>query len=243
MLSNPERSLRLRLREENMCRRIPCLLIVAIVVAVVVTLHHARQSHTTRTVAVDMQRDPAVALRQMTHTSAPDKQWITAGDQSDFHTRLLVGRSRKPATSEQEALRDARRDVESRVLAVVDNQIVARREDRGFLAERVASDVFAGRFEVDRIAEKFNRPYGRVWTESVLVDLSPGKLQPAIAGYQQEIRSHRNKVHARWAGFAALAALIMLGYGLSNMLTRGYFTGRLRIMTLVVLVLGAFALI
>jgi len=226
-----------------MCRRIPCLLIAAIVVAVVVTLHHARQARTMRAAVVDMQRDPAVALRQMSHASTPDKQWITDGDQSDFGTRLIVGHSRKPATSEQEALRDARGDVEPRVLAIVDDQIGARREDRGFLAERVASDVRAGRFEVDRIAEKFDRPYGRVWTESVLVDLSSDKLQPVIAGYQQELRSHRNKVDARWAGFAALATLILCGYGLSNMLTRGYFTGRLRIMTLVVLVLGAVALI
>jgi hypothetical protein len=226
-----------------MCRRMPFLCVLAVVVAAVVFIHHARQLKIDGVAATPLERDPAIALREMSHASTPDKRWLTDDDQADGDTRLIVGHSRKPATSEQEALRDARRDVQSHVHEIVNDEIGSARLNHAYLAARVSTDVMTGRFEVDRIAEKFDRPYGRVWTESVLVDFSPEKLQPALAGYQQEYQSHQKAIHARWVGFAALSILVLFGYGLSNMLTRGYFTGWLRIMTLVVLVLGAFALI
>ena len=237
-----------------MCRRMPLFCLIGLVVAGVIIIHHVRAHHVMSIVRVDRiadirddvrgsTPDAAATLREMTHAPTPEKSWVTAGDQSDFETRLIVGHTRKPAVSEQEALREARKDVENRVAAAVYDAVRPNRFDSHVLRVRVASDVAAGRFEVDRVAAKFDRPYGQVWTEAVLVDLSPDKLNPAVAQYRRDLQQNRNQVRGHWVGLAAITVMVLFGYTLSNAITRGYFTGRLRMMSLLIVVLGAAALI
>lgn len=232
-----------------MCRRMPLLCMIGIVVGAVAVIHHlradrARESMQAATVEpTSTQRDAATTLREMTHAPTPEKSWVIDGDQIDAETHLIVGHTRKPAVNESEALRDARRDVENRVLTAVNGAMHPNRVDLAMLRDRVVHDVSTGRFEIDRVAEKFNRPYGQVWTEAVLVDISPDKLNPALDQYRHDLQQNRNRVRGHWVGFAAIIVLALFGYTLSNAITRGYFTGRLRLMALLVVVLGAAALI
>lgn len=235
-----------------MCRRMPMLCMMGLVIGGVVIIHHVRAGNSRRIPRVarfeniepiPSTHDAAVTLREMTHAPTPEKSWVTGGDQSDFDTRLIVGHTRKPAVNEAEALREARKDVENRVAATIGEALRPDSFDSHVLRVRIAADVAAGRFEVDRFAEKFDRPYGQVWTEAVLVDLSPDKLNPALDRYRQDLQHNRNQVRSHWVGLAAITLLVLFGYTLSNAITRGYFTGRLRMMALLVVALGAVALI
>jgi hypothetical protein len=225
---------------------------IGIVVLAVVVIHHLRTGNSRRIARVasidnidpiPKTHDAAITLREMTHAPTPEKSWVTEGDQSDGDMKLIVGHTPKPAVTEAEALREARKDVENRVAATVSDALRPDSFDSHVLRVRIAADVAAGRFEVDRYAEKFDRPYGQLWTEAVLVDLSPDKLNPAIAQYRQDLQLNRNRVRGHWVGLAAITLLVLFGYTLSNAITRGYFTGRLRLMALLVVVLGAAALI
>lgn len=231
-----------------MCRRMPLLLMMGLVVMGVMMIHHIRRSRPVVTASriedVDPGPDAAATLREMTHAATPEKSWVReGGDQSDADAKLIVGRTRKPAVNEKEALHEARQDVEGRVLAAVDDAIHPSPLDEKVLRRRVASDVAAGRFEIDRVGETFERPYGQVWTETVLVDLSPNKLNPIIAEYRHELQNNRNRVRAHWVGLVAITVMVLFGYTLSDAITRGYFTGRLRMMALLIVALGAAALI
>ena len=230
-----------------MCRRMPMLWMIGLIVVGVILIHRARRARSIERVVHTEQihegLDTAATLRGMTHSPTPEKSWVTEGDQSDATTRLIVGRTHKPAVNEKEALHDARRDVQSRVLSAFDDAIHPSHLDSNALRDRVAADVSTGRFEIDRVAEKFDRPYGQVWTESVLVDLSPDKLNPVVTEYRRELQQNRDHVRSHWIGLGAITVLVLFGYTLSNAITRGYFTGRLRIMALLVVALGAAALI
>jgi hypothetical protein len=168
---------------------------------------------------------------------------VSEGDQSTRDTRFIVGRTRKPAVTEIEAMQEARLDTIVRVVDAIENVMKPNRSDEKVLVDRVTADVLAGRFELDRVAEKFERPYGNVWTEAVLIDLSPDKMKPAVADYRHQLTMSRNNVRTHWVGLGAIAVLALFGYTLSNAITRGYFTGRLRVMAVLVVALGAAALI
>jgi len=132
-----------------MCRRMPLLLMMGLLVAAVVIVHHLRQHRTqltARVVEASDRPDAAIALRTLTHSPTPEKSWVTEGDQSNAETRLLVGRTRKPGVTEDEALRDARHDVESRVRAVVADAMHPSRLDAEYHAQRIPKDVSGGRF-------------------------------------------------------------------------------------------------
>src|SRR5665213_446034 len=124
-----------------MCRRMPLLLMIGLVVAGGMMIHYIRRSRSvvsvTRIADFNAGPDAAATLRAMTHAPTPEKSWVTGGDQSDFDTRLIVGRTRKPAVSEQEALHEARQDAGSRVLAAVDDAIHPSRLDASVLRDRV----------------------------------------------------------------------------------------------------------
>ena len=62
----------------------------------------------------------------------------------------------------------------------------------------------AGELASDDLAERFDRPYGTVWTETVLLDASPAKLDTLVDRYRGELGARRVWMTAVQFGAAAL---------------------------------------
>jgi len=186
----------------------------------------------------DEPTDVAAQLRKLTGSAAPqDKQWAQQfGDFVNTHPgrQWIVGRCDRPGLTEEEAARSARLDAADQLYPLVLRRVSAGRLDRQWIRNRLRHDVIDGRLDADRCAEQFSRPYGTVWAESVLLDVSPGRIDPLGEHYSQELHTHRAQIgrHAFFAG--ALVLVTGFGYLLLNHITRGYFSTRLRIAATVI---------
>ena len=114
---------------------------------------------------------------------------------------------------------------------IVAQHLRASQLDREWIEDRVILDVHDGRLEADRFTEEFNRPYGQVWTESVLLDVSPDSLDSFVtADYRAELsRQHASRPAGILPPGRSSILLTGLLYILLNIATKGYFTLRLRL--------------
>lgn len=152
----------------------------------------------------------------------PDRQWI-------------VGRS-TPCLTEAEAAASAHDDAARKIVPRVLRQVAHSDRDVRWLSELVSQDVRTGRLDADRLASRFGRPYGEIWAESILLDVSPQKLQPKVRQYQVHLNEYEIQSKAqqlrfqRRLGLAGIVIFIScLLYVLLNAVTKGYFTFRLRV--------------
>jgi hypothetical protein len=181
--------------------------------------------------AVGPTSDAAVALRSISGGSAPTKQWIAdfAGFTAAHPGQWIVGRCAKPCLSQAEALQSARIDAARAVYSIALERLGSARSAGQWLAQRVLADVRAGELASDDLAERFDRPYGTIWTETVLLDASPAKLNPLVDRYRSELRAGSAKLKTIQFGAAGIALFAWFAYFLINLITRGYFTLRLQL--------------
>ena len=177
--------------------------------------------------------DVAAAMRELSGSHSSDSRPWDTQFQSFINAhpdrQLLVGRCGKPCLSEAEARQSAHRSAAEQIEPLVASRLRASRLDRGWLDQQVARDVSDGRFDADRLAEQFDRPYGKVWTESVLLDVSPDRLDPVVAQYQHELNARHAHGVRNLVAASVLIGIASAAYLLLNALTQGYFTGRLRL--------------
>jgi hypothetical protein len=178
--------------------------------------------------------DVAATLRaiSVSEVDSPTKGWATRFvDYVNDHPgrQWIVGHCDKPALSESEASEAARADVARKLYPLVADRLKPRGgAESNLIQDMVSRDVRDARLESDRFAEQFTRPYGQVWAESVLLDISPDRLDPLIDQYRQQIdnRHLQTRHRAAAAGFVIVATALL--YTLLNSATKGYFTTRLR---------------
>lgn len=190
----------------------------------------------------DADRDVAAVLRGMSPSGQPapeDKLWVTrfaAFVNEHSGRQWVVGRSQAPCLSEAEAAEQARANAAAKVLPIVTERLDARRIDAAWLRDRIAHDIRDGRLDADRCAEQFSRPYGQVWTESVLLDVSPDRLDPLVRRYAAELHARHSRQVGHTFAAVVLTGILWTGYLLINTITRGYFTTRLCLTAAVVTV-------
>ncbi|HSZ56004.1 MAG TPA: hypothetical protein VK797_10105 [Tepidisphaeraceae bacterium] len=219
------------------------IFLVFLAVALVLGIRHRRVLITERHASTTWHKDStdvAATLRELsgaTDSSDPDKGWATRFAQFvNEHPgrQWVVGRCTTPCLSESEAAQQARQDAAQKLYPIVERHVRASRADAQWLADRVALDVREGRFEADRFTEQFKRPYGEVWTESVLLDVTPDNLDSFVNQYRTELSERQVKTRRHVATAAIVILLSGLLYILLNIATRGYFTMRLRLATIVI---------
>ncbi len=189
--------------------------------------------------------DAAAGLRQISAATQPSKLWAVdfAAYASAHPGRWVVGHCSEPSLSEAEAGKEARADAAKVVWPMVAGRLGLASSDANWVHERVAADVAAGRLDADTLAERFARPYGTVWTESVLLDVSAGRIDAVVNSYQQELSTWRNRL----ATVRQVVVVSMFGawvaYLLLNIVTKGYFTTRLGLAAGVVTAVGVALLV
>jgi len=142
-----------------------------------------------------------------------DKPWVSGFDQvvSQYpEKQYVVGYSEQLASTEVEARESAMRNAQSQVRIGVGNG------SRAWLDE---SHV------VDRFAQKLSRPYGDVWREAVLVDLTGQAMHgTAVASIAQVAHVQRARLSVTFTGILLLLATLVVCF-LANILTQGYYRG------------------
>lgn len=123
----------------------------------------------------------------------------------------------------------ARADAAQKVYLLIRRQINAGAIDRQWLRQHVLADIQAGELQVDCLIESFDRPYGTVWAESVLLNVSPTHIDPLAQRYRDELRARQ----ARWAMLGIFAGIAVAGTWivcfLLDIMTKGYFAMRLKL--------------
>lgn len=179
---------------------------------------------------IDM-RDVASAFRSLEVHNSPSKgsskEWIDdmAAFRMDHPGNWIVGRSADPCLSEAEAQQAARADAAQKVFSLLPTRLRNAVALKRFLKAGIA----ARELQVDSLAERFDRPYGTVWTESVLLDVSPQKLDPLISRYERALRNRQHLLAVMRIGGLSLVGAAWLMYIFLNAVTKGYFTTRLRL--------------
>jgi len=219
-----------------MSLRTLCILAVAVFIAIALRHHRARlEGRVDRTAspAEAEVTDAAGLLRSMsagtTRPAPTSKPWIDdfAGFVSSHPGRWIVGRSAVPCLSEPEAARAAQADAARQITPLIVSGLPVHASDAATIEVRMESDLQSAGSQTDRLAEQFTRPYGTVWTESVLIDASQQRLDELSGRYATELAAK----DARMSNWRLTAAVVVgaawLFYFLLNAVTKGYFTVRL----------------
>lgn len=177
-------------------------------------------------------RDVGAALRQIAGSSPQSsKPWVL--DEVQFRNAhadrpWIIGRSERPALSDSEAVELAHADAAGQLVPLIRLRVNPWPGDGRWLAGQIDAAIRAGRLDTDRCVERFDRPYAPVYAGSVLIDASAGKVEPIV----REIRAGLAVRHQSLGIRLALAGMVLivtwLAYALSNSVTRGYVTTRLR---------------
>jgi hypothetical protein len=153
--------------------------------------------------------------------------------------RWIVGRSAFPCPSEAEAHDVAERDAIDQA-AVRVRPLVGRSLDlqsEVWLRRRLGLELVIA----DRAVSRVHRPYGDVWSESLLVDAPHDRLVRVAKDYSDWRNKRHRTAGAAVASVFGLSIAILLIYTALNAATRGYFRGRLRAAAALTLALGLLA--
>lgn len=180
-----------------------------------------------------------------------DKPWAAnfARFDSESEHRHLLARSERPCTSFAEASTAARESAAAQLLPAV-RQAIDRRPGQGRhrsdcvhrdheLLPIVLEQLRQGVAIVDRFPQQYERAYGDLWRQSLLVDASAETMQTLADNVHAQLlvqrdieQAHRRVQVESWAGIigpiVGLAVLILAVYALLNAVTKGYYTGVLR---------------
>ena len=150
--------------------------------------------------------------------------------------RYVVGRSDpyKPAMSEAEAARAARRAAVDEVVAMVRPRVGQAGADERWLRRSVEEKLAAGQFEVDRFPQRYDRRVGSIWREAVLLDVSPQNLSMLAGQLSREYRAERQNWLTSTASALGVLLVVYALYRLANAFTRGYFVWSLRTAAVVI---------
>jgi hypothetical protein len=219
------------------------MLVIAVGAAVVVRLAflvHSHAGHWTEPGSNPTARDVGAAMRKITGASPESvKPWVL--DEHAFRvahggSRWIVGRCERPAVSDSEAIDFAHNDAARQLYPIVRTRLNGWPSDRRWLAAQIEAQARAGRLDRDVCLERFDRPYGTIYCASVLVDTSASAMEPVV----RDVRAGLGARHRRAGLRVALAGIVLIVtwvfYAVSNSMTRGYVTTRLRLIAAAVTV-------
>lgn len=143
----------------------------------------------------------------------------------------IIGRCGKPMLSEPAARQAAEADAMRQAVTLIQRHALnrganftGRQEDTAYLMDDLRQNLPVK----DRFVQQFHRPYGNTWTESVLVDASPGWLESMSQRHAVAMYQHETRVKTTFASTLIVLITIVIAYLFLNAVTKSYFTWRLR---------------
>ncbi len=107
----------------------------------------------------------------------------------------------------------------------------------------IRAELLTSRLVTDRFVQSFDRPYGRVWRQAILIDISPHRFEQLVLACERSIQARQASWRNTALSIGALFVLICVVYGFLNAATKGYFTWSLRVAALGTVVLGVVVLL
>ncbi len=167
-------------------------------------------------------------------------------------SRWILAQSQQPCIDQHEAEQQALEDAAAKLLGEVSDRL-GREGGRSWPAsglpvtsrhqDAIVAQLQGEGFVVDRFAQSFLRPYGRVWRQAVLIDASDDNIERLAVVCAGRIRA----LQASWARQAAsiggLLLVICLVYLFLNAVTKGYFSWPLRAAAVAVVIIGALVVV
>lgn len=174
--------------------------------------NHDTEKH--GTVKCRIQNSGSSAETQMNFISKP---WVMGFDQlvsEQPDRQFLVGYSDKLASSEPEARQLAMKNAQAQVRIAAGNGVNTLIDESSV---------------VDRFAQKLSRPYGDVWREAILVDITGDAIRgnAAIAVARANRSSTRGKATAMTTVLLLLTTVAICF--IANLLTQGYYRRSIKI--------------
>jgi hypothetical protein len=159
----------------------------------------------------------------------PTERWITGASHTPCSTQ---------AQAEQQAITNAIAAIEP----LVDNHLsLDQTVETGVRAKifspakqqimrRIENDIRNGGLVSDRFVQSFDRPYGRIWREAILVKMpSQDYFADQAVAVQKIEQASWAKLVKMIGSTVGLVLLICVMYLFLNSVTKGYFVGMLRI--------------
>ncbi len=122
---------------------------------------------------------------------------------------------------------DARRDAEENASYLVERFISQHRRRSG-LPDTLTAAAMLPLPISDRFVQRFKRPYGDVWSEAILLDITPQYLAGLEQRQNRVVAIRQTRVQTTVASLLIVLVSILAAYLFVNTVTRSYFTGRLR---------------
>lgn len=170
-------------------------------------------------------------------TQFVDKPWVSQFD--EFISRrpnstFLLARTAKLCGTEQAAHLEANDRAAESVSKMITPLVLSAAgpgEIRSDIQAQLRSTsrwlISSGHLVKDRFAQKLTRPYGEVWREAVLVELTPTQIN-GLRSYAIEISQNRHRQSVTFhGGLLALFALVICLYVFLNQATKGYYRAKL----------------
>jgi hypothetical protein len=182
-----------------------------------------------------------------------DKPW--ADDWAAFVNRepakhkCILASSPRPCISEQEADVYARNAAAQALWPAVRDQMHVNaigkqviKVTQDFVVQQIQASLNQDVGVADQFVQRFDRPYGRVWKKSLLIDATPAtidKLARKISlAARQDLAQRRAESWRTWGSTGGLVVVILLLYFFVNAVTKGYFVWRLRAVALLLAIVG-----
>lgn len=152
----------------------------------------------------------------------------------------LVGYSGGTHTSHDEARHDAILAASDAILPLAQariNRLSASDQHRfaqqmqknpNWLRDKVADELVSRNLATDRFAQRFDRPYGTVWREAVLVNASPHRVEEIARSLVQGLDKQVTHQRLTWFSYFAMFGVVFGTYLFLNMATKGYYAWPLR---------------
>jgi hypothetical protein len=162
------------------------------------------------------------------------RTWISDfGAFANAHPRQtwIVARSRHACITPAEARAGAESDAAGMLADLVRQQILpSERLTIGSWRSEppVVRSISVHDFVADRFLQHFHRPYGELWSEAILLDVSEQRLSPLVNERRAALGRHDARASRTVIGVTVVLAAILLAYLLLNTITKSYFSGRLR---------------
>ncbi len=154
--------------------------------------------------------DWLVGYSDGTHATHADAQWDALTTASEALLPLARARINHMSGSDQHQF----------------NQQMAKNPN--WLRDRVADELRSRNMVTDQFTQQFDRSYGPVWREAILVDASPNRVEEIARSLVKGINVRVSHQKTTWFSYIALAALVIGTYLFLNMATKGYYAWSLR---------------
>jgi hypothetical protein len=174
-------------------------------------------------------------------TTFVNKPWVTEWSEFSNNTRpgeWVVGRSQQFCTNEGEADNFARFGAAQQLIPAVVSRLDGEESaSESFIREKIIEQL-RSRGPSDRFVQRIDRPYGSLYQVAILVPTGDPLASQVAENVSSQLASQKRAARSTFGGIVVLSLVILVLYWFLNAVTKGYFTWRLRMAVVVILLIA-----